>query len=60
MQEPRDPAHRQQGIVGGDEESESQDRPAKLDIGTLKPGDVIEGRYKFIERSAKVRSAPCS
>jgi serine/threonine-protein kinase len=23
---------------------------ARLDIGTLKPGDVIEGRYKYIER----------
>jgi eukaryotic-like serine/threonine-protein kinase len=26
---------------------------AKLDIGTLKPGDVIEGRYKFIEKIGK-------
>jgi eukaryotic-like serine/threonine-protein kinase len=26
---------------------------AKLDITTLKPGDVIEGRYKFIEKIGK-------
>jgi len=26
---------------------------AKLDIGTLKPGDVIEGRYKFVEKIGK-------
>ena len=24
--------------------------PAKLDISTLKPGDIIEGRYKYIDR----------
>jgi serine/threonine-protein kinase len=34
-------------------ESESQGQAAKLDIGTLKPGDVIEGRYKFIEKIGK-------
>ena len=28
-------------------------RRAKLDIATLKPGDVIEGRYKFIEKIGK-------
>ncbi|MBM0108711.1 HEAT repeat domain-containing protein [Steroidobacter sp. S1-65] len=26
---------------------------AKLDIGSLKPGDVVEGRYKFIEKIGK-------
>ena len=26
---------------------------AKLDISTLKPGDVIEGRYKFLEKIGK-------
>ena len=25
----------------------------KLDIATLKPGDIIEGRYKFIEKIGK-------
>src|SRR5690606_19817753 len=25
----------------------------KLDISTLKPGEIIEGRYKFIERIGK-------
>ncbi len=24
--------------------------PPRLDIGTLKPGDIIEGRYKYIDR----------
>ena len=23
---------------------------SRLDIGTLKPGDIIEGRYKYIDR----------
>ena len=27
--------------------------PSKLDISTLRPGDVIEGRYKYIERIGK-------
>ena len=30
-----------------------QAQAAKLDINTLKPGDVIEGRYKFIEKIGK-------
>ena len=34
-------------------ETESQAQSAKLDIATLKPGDVIEGRYKFIEKIGK-------
>ena len=35
-------------------ETESAQAPgAKLDITTLKPGDVIEGRYKFIEKIGK-------
>ncbi len=33
------------------EQAESQ--AVKLDIATLKPGDVIEGRYKFIEKIGK-------
>lgn len=32
---------------------ESAAATAKLDIGTLKPGDVIEGRYKYIEKIGK-------
>lgn len=32
---------------------ESAAATAKLDIGTLKPGDVVEGRYKFIEKIGK-------
>jgi serine/threonine-protein kinase len=31
----------------------AQVQAAKLDIATLKPGDVIEGRYKFIEKIGK-------
>jgi serine/threonine-protein kinase len=34
-------------------ENETQAQAAKLDIATLKPGDVIEGRYKFIEKIGK-------
>ena len=33
-------------------ENEAQPAP-RLDIATLKPGDVIEGRYKFIEKIGK-------
>ncbi|HEY0941762.1 MAG TPA: HEAT repeat domain-containing protein [Steroidobacter sp.] len=32
---------------------ESAAATAKLDISTLKPGDVVEGRYKFIEKIGK-------
>src|ERR1700691_2012104 len=34
-------------------ENETQAQASKLDIVTLKPGDVIEGRYKFIEKIGK-------
>jgi eukaryotic-like serine/threonine-protein kinase len=34
-------------------ENETSAASAKLDIATLKPGDVIEGRYKFIEKIGK-------
>jgi serine/threonine-protein kinase len=30
-----------------------QATPAKLDISNLKPGEIIEGRYKYIERIGK-------
>ena len=32
---------------------ENEATTAKLDIATLKPGDVIEGRYKYIEKIGK-------
>jgi serine/threonine-protein kinase len=32
---------------------EDESRVERLDIATLKPGDVIEGRYKFIEKIGK-------
>jgi HEAT repeat protein/tRNA A-37 threonylcarbamoyl transferase component Bud32 len=34
-------------------QNEATAAAAKLDISTLKPGDVIEGRYKFIEKIGK-------
>jgi eukaryotic-like serine/threonine-protein kinase len=35
------------------ESEAAQAQTSKLDIATLKPGDVIEGRYKFIEKIGK-------
>jgi HEAT repeat protein/tRNA A-37 threonylcarbamoyl transferase component Bud32 len=32
---------------------ENESKTERLDIATLKPGDVIEGRYKFIEKIGK-------
>ncbi len=34
-------------------QAEQMAGPQKLDIQTLKPGDIIEGRYKFVERIGK-------
>jgi serine/threonine-protein kinase len=34
-------------------QAEVMSGPQKLDIQTLKPGDIIEGRYKFVERIGK-------
>jgi serine/threonine-protein kinase len=34
-------------------EAEKMAGPQKLDIQTLKPGDIIEGRYKYVERIGK-------
>jgi len=34
-------------------ENEESAASAKLDIATLKPGDILEGRYKFIEKIGK-------
>jgi eukaryotic-like serine/threonine-protein kinase len=34
-------------------QNEAQAQASKLDIAVLKPGDVIEGRYKFIEKIGK-------
>jgi eukaryotic-like serine/threonine-protein kinase len=33
--------------------AQAEIQAGKLDIGTLKPGDVIEGRYKYIEKIGK-------
>ncbi|HEU4590859.1 MAG TPA: HEAT repeat domain-containing protein [Steroidobacteraceae bacterium] len=34
-------------------QAEQMAGPQKLDIQTLKPGDIIEGRYKYVERIGK-------
>ncbi|MEO8063266.1 MAG: HEAT repeat domain-containing protein [Pseudomonadota bacterium] len=34
-------------------EAEKMAGPQKLDITTLKPGDIIEGRYKYVEKIGK-------
>jgi serine/threonine-protein kinase len=34
-------------------ENEAKAESSRLDIGTLKPGDIIEGRYKYIEKIGK-------
>ena len=33
--------------------AQAEIQAGKLDIGTLQPGDIIEGRYKFIEKIGK-------
>jgi eukaryotic-like serine/threonine-protein kinase len=40
-------------VIKENEEAQAQSASAKLDIATLKAGDVIEGRYKFIEKIGK-------
>jgi serine/threonine protein kinase len=42
-----------QELAAAIKENETQAQAAKLDIATLKPGDVIEGRYKVIEKIGK-------
>ncbi len=49
----QDAAHRQRGAGERGQAGEETAAAAKLDIATLKPGDVIEGRYKFIEKIGK-------
>jgi eukaryotic-like serine/threonine-protein kinase len=34
-------------------EAEKMAGPQKLDISTMKPGDIIEGRYKYVEKIGK-------
>jgi len=40
-------------VIKENEAAQAQAASAKLDIATLKSGDVIEGRYKFIEKIGK-------
>jgi eukaryotic-like serine/threonine-protein kinase len=42
-----------QSIANVVKQKEEEAAANKLDIATLKPGDVIEGRYKFIEKIGK-------
>ncbi|HEX3915600.1 MAG TPA: HEAT repeat domain-containing protein [Steroidobacteraceae bacterium] len=42
-----------QALANVVKQAEDTAASAKLDIATLKPGDVIEGRYKFIEKIGK-------
>jgi eukaryotic-like serine/threonine-protein kinase len=42
-----------QALANVVKQNEATAASAKLDIATLKPGDVIEGRYKFIEKIGK-------
>jgi serine/threonine-protein kinase len=42
-----------QSLAAAVKQAEDTAASAKLDIATLKPGDIIEGRYKFIEKIGK-------
>ncbi|HEY2782979.1 MAG TPA: HEAT repeat domain-containing protein [Steroidobacteraceae bacterium] len=42
-----------QALANVVKQAEETAASARLDIATLKPGDVIEGRYKFIEKIGK-------
>jgi eukaryotic-like serine/threonine-protein kinase len=37
-------------VIDATSQSRIADGPPRLDIQTLKPGDIIEGRYKYIDR----------
>jgi hypothetical protein len=43
----------EQDVQRAVKEAEKMAGPQKLDITTLKPGDIIEGRYKYVERIGK-------
>jgi serine/threonine-protein kinase len=43
----------EQEVAKAVKQAEVMAGPQKLDIQTLKPGDIIEGRYKFVERIGK-------
>src|SRR5487761_393610 len=38
------------GVIDAAAQSRIAEGPPRLDIQTLKPGDIIEGRYKYIDR----------
>ncbi len=42
-----------QSLANVVKQNEATAASARLDIATLKPGDIIEGRYKFIEKIGK-------
>src|SRR4051812_25340179 len=43
----------EQEVAKAVKQAEIMAGPQKLDIQTLKPGDIIEGRYKYVERIGK-------
>jgi len=43
----------EQEVAKAVKQAEVMAGPQKLDIQTLKPGDIIEGRYKYVERIGK-------
>ena len=43
----------EQDVQRAVKEAEKMAGPQKLDIQTLKTGDIIEGRYKYVERIGK-------
>jgi serine/threonine-protein kinase len=43
----------EQDVQRAVKEAEKMAGPQKLDITTMKPGDIIEGRYKYVERIGK-------
>ncbi len=43
----------EQDVQRAVKEAEKMAGPQKLDITTMKPGDIIEGRYKYVEKIGK-------
>ena len=52
-QEARTQLMSEQEVQRAVKEAEKMAGPQKLDITTMKPGDIIEGRYKYVEKIGK-------
>ena len=48
--QPAPPLEATKTQVISDQQVRQAEAAARLDIGTLKPGDILEGRYKYIDR----------